>query len=495
MDEGYLLSNLICFYNRHFDRKHFTPSKLFPNTLTDKGTNFTNGFTKIVILKNALLFNQKKQTSFFRQRIDKDSSFCFTIFKIMKSDLLPILEYMEREKGICRSDMIASIIDAVQTAAQKSTECQQGIRVEIHPQTGKLLAWAQWKVVDSVTDPQKEIPITIARKTAPYITLGEIFEQPIQPSCLGRIAAQTASQLLNQKVNRFTKQHIYEQFRDRIGTILSGIVRFQERGNITIDFGQAEGTLFRNEAIWCEHFNPGDRIHCLLQGIKETPHGSELMLTRAHPDFVKAMMMCEISELAEGLIEIKTIVRDPGFRTKMCVDTHDARIDPVGACIGSHGSRIKGVLKNLGQEKIDVIRYSDDIRTLVLRVVQPAIPQSLHIDEVNRIIQFSLEEKDFAVFVGKSGRNLKLASRLLGYEIHVQHLQTVGLNFEDKKAQAIQTLMQTLGIAESLAAHLVEKGITDRETLAEASEEDLIAAGISAEEAQKVLAVAKNIHG
>ena len=275
------------------------------------------------------------------------------------------------------------------------------------------------------------------------------------------------------------------------GGILSGIVRFQERGNITIDFGKAEGTLFRNEAIWSEHFNPGDRITCLLQGIKETPRGPELMLTRSHPDFIKAMMMCEIAELAEGLIEIKAIARDPGFRTKICVDTRDSRIDPVGACIGSHGSRIKGVLKDLGQEKIDVVRYSDDIRTLVLEVVRPAVPQSLHIDEANRTVTFSLEEKDFAIFVGKSGRNLRLASRLIGYEIQVEHLQRVGLNFEDRKARAVQVLLQLLNVSEAVAGRLVEMGITDLEMLAEVSEDDLIAAGFEPEEARSLLSATK----
>ena len=409
----------------------------------------------------------------------------------MKSDLLPILEYMEHEKGICRADMIALIAESVSNAAKKSADCRQTVRVEINPKTGELKAWAAFRVVDSVTDPDGEIHVTKAKQQNPDIGLGEIFEQPIDPTFLGRIAAQTARQLIVQNIRRFEKQHIYEQFRNRIGGILSGIVRFQERGNITIDFGKAEGTLFRNEAIWSEHFNPGDRITCLLQGIKETPRGPELMLTRSHPDFIKAMMMCEIAELAEGLIEIKAIARDPGFRTKICVDTRDSRIDPVGACIGSHGSRIKGVLKDLGQEKIDVVRYSDDIRTLVLEVVRPAVPQSLHIDEANRTVTFSLEEKDFAIFVGKSGRNLRLASRLIGYEIQVEHLQRVGLNFEDRKARAVQVLLQLLNVSEAVAGRLVEMGITDLEMLAEVSEDDLIAAGFEPEEARSLLSATK----
>ena len=209
----------------------------------------------------------------------------------MRSDLLPVLEYMEHEKGIARADMIALIAEAVSSAAKKSADCRQTVRVEIDPKTGELKAWAQFKVVDSVTDPDDEIHITKARQQNPEIALGDIFEQPIDPSVLGRIAAKTAQQLIMQQVRFHEKQHIYEQFRNRIGSILSGVVRFQERGNITIDFGKAEGTLFRNEAIWSEHFNPGDRITCLLQGIKETPRGPELMLTRAHPDFIKAMMI------------------------------------------------------------------------------------------------------------------------------------------------------------------------------------------------------------
>ena len=169
-----------------------------------------------------------------------------------------------------------------------------------------------------------------------------------------------------------------------------------------IDFGKAEGTLYRREAIWSDDYRPGDRICCLLQGIKTTPRGPELVLTRSHVDFVRRLLECEVVELTEGTVVIKSIVRDPGFRTKICVDTIDSKVDPVGACVGSRGSRIKNVLKELGQEKIDIMRYSSDLTTLLKEVVRPAVPQLIAIDEANHVIRFELEEKDFAVFVGKS---------------------------------------------------------------------------------------------
>lgn len=410
----------------------------------------------------------------------------------MKSELLSVLEYMEKEKGIRREDMIASIENAVSSAAKKSLHSGQDVRVEINSRTGTLKAWAQLKVVDSVSDTANEIHVAKARQINPDIQLGSIFEQEIDPSIFGRIAAQTARQMIMQQIRRFEKEHIYEQFKDRVGTIISGIVRYQERGNLTIDFGQAEGVLLHNDSIWSDDYTPGERICCLLQGIKTTPQGPALMLTRSHVDFVKKLMECEIVELAEGTIFIKAIVRDPGYRTKVCVDTKDHKIDPVGACVGSRGSRIKNVLKELGQEKIDIIRYSDDFTTLVREAVRPSVPQNLSLDEVHHVIRFDLEEKDFAIFVGKSGRNLKLTSRLLGWELEVKRLQRVELGFEDKKVRAMQILCQIPAITSALAAQLVEMGITSLEAFEGVTEEDLIAANMEKEISHTIIQAVAN---
>ena len=397
------------------------------------------------------------------------------------------MEYMEKEKGISRQNMIDSIATAVSSAAKKSLHSGQDVRVEIDPRTGAMKAWAQLRVVDSVSDPKYEIHVTKAKQTYPNIAIGEIFEQEIDPSVFGRIAAQTARQMIMQQIRRFEKEHIYEQFQDRVGTIITGIVRYQERGDLIIDFGKAEGTLYRRDSIWSDDYTPGERICCLLQEIKATPRGPELVLTRSHVDFVRRLLECEVVELAEGTVFIKSIVRDPGYRTKICVDTKDSKIDPVGACVGTRGSRIKNVLKELGQEKIDVIRYSSDLQTLLKEAVRPAVPQNIVVDEARKVLRFDLEEKDFAVFVGKKGQNLRLTSRLLGWELEVKRLERVELGFEDKKVHAMQVLSQLQSVTAVIAARLVEMGITSIEAFEGVTEEDLVDAGVSKDEAKAIL--------
>ena len=405
----------------------------------------------------------------------------------MRSELLSVLEYMEKEKGISRQNMIDSIATAVSSAAKKSLHSGQDVRVEIDPRTGTMKAWAQLKVVDSVSDPKGEIHIAKAKQTCPNITVGEIFEQEIDPSVFGRIAAQTARQMIMQQIRRFEKEHIYEQFQDRVGTIITGIVRYQERGDLIIDFGKAEGTLYRRDSIWSDDYTPGERICCLLQEIKATPRGPELVLTRSHVDFVRRLLECEVVELAEGTVFIKSIVRDPGYRTKICVDTKDSKIDPVGACVGTRGSRIKNVLKELGQEKIDVIRYSSDLQTLLKEAVRPSVPQNIVVDEAHKTLRFDLEEKDFAVFVGKKGQNLRLTSRLLGWELEVKRLERVELGFEDKKVHAMQVLSQLQSVTAVIAARLVEMGITSIEAFEGVTEGDLVDAGVPEESAKAIL--------
>jgi N utilization substance protein A len=298
--------------------------------------------------------------------------------------------------------------------------------------------------------------------------------------------------LIQQSIRRFEKEHLSAQFYPLIGTIISGIVRYQERGNTVIDFGKVEGTLYRSRSVWSDKFAPNDSIACLLQNIEETSRGPELVLTRLGVDFVKQLMAREIPEIKEGIIHIQSIVRAPGYRTKLVVSTDHKNVDPVGSCIGKHGSRIKGVLKDLGMEKIDVLRFCEDFEASVMEVVRPTVPKSLVIDRDDAgkpcAVHFALEEKDFAIFVGKNGLNLKLASELLGCPIHVERLQPVVLSFEDKKVQAMQHLMQWItSVPDATVARLVTMGITDLEAFHGVSENDLIEAGIDPEEAHAIL--------
>jgi N utilization substance protein A len=412
----------------------------------------------------------------------------------MSNELLSVLEYMEKEKGISRKDMIESISMAISSAAKKGLNAGQDVRVEIDPKTGSLRAWTLLKVVDFVTNPSQEIHIVKAKQTNPQVALGDIFEQGIDPSLLGRIAAQTARQLIMQRIRRFEKEHVYEQFQDRIGTIITGIVRQQEKGDLYVDFGKAEDILRRQDAIWSDNYGPGERICCLLLDIKTTAHGPELVLSRSHVDFVKCLLSCEVAELTEGIVFIRSIVRDPGYRTKICVDTRDPKVDPVGACVGTRGSRIKNVLKELGQEKVDIIRYSDDIAVLVREAVRPAIPQNLTLDHENHTIHFEVDEKDFASVVGRKGQNARLTSRLLGWKLEVNRiLQHSELGFEEKRTRAMQVLNQLPSVTNQIASTLVTIGITSLEAFEGVTETDLIEVGIGETESKAIIQEVKQL--
>ncbi len=413
----------------------------------------------------------------------------------MSNELLSVLEYMEKEKGIRREDMIESISAAVCNAAHKGLNAGQNVKVQIDPKTGTLKAWLLLKVVDSVSDPAQEIHLEKAKKYNPIVTLGDTIEQDIDPSFLGRIAAQTARQLIMQKIRRFEKEHIYEQFQDRIGSIISGVVRRQEKGDLTIDFGKAEGVLRRKDAIWSDDYEPGERIRCLLLEIKSGSYGPELILSRSHVNFVKQLLELEITEIVDGTVFIRSIVRDPGYRTKVCVDTKDPKVDPVGACVGTRGSRVKNILKELGQEKIDIIRFVSDPKELLREAIKPAVPQNISVNEAERCLYFELAEKDFAAVVGRKGQNARLTSRLIGWKLEINRSQRPEFGFEERKLRAIQGLNQIPSITDEIAQILVSMGITGLEAFEGVTEGDLIDAGIVEVSARKIITEVKDLLG
>ena len=413
----------------------------------------------------------------------------------MSNELLSVLEYMEKEKGIRREDMIESISSAVCNAAKKGLHCEHDVRVNIDPKTGALQAWALLKVVDSLSDPTVEIHITKARQTNPNINVGEFIEQPIDPAYLGRIAAQTARQLIMQRIRKFEKEHIYEQFNGRVGTIITGTVRRQEDGDLIIDFGKAEGVLRRRDSIWSDDYAAGERIRCLLLEIKSTQHGPELVLSRSHVDFIRRLLECEVAEILEGIVRIKAIVRDPGHRTKVCVESADAKVDPVGACVGTRGSRIKSVLKEIGKEKIDIVKFSHDPKELLKEAIKPAIPQNIAINEAENLIYFEVNHNDFAAVFGRRGQNAKLTSRLIGWRLDVNraHNSMGDFGFQERKMRAVQGLYKVPSISEDIANLLVSVGINSLDAFEGVTEADLEDAGIPSDTAKAIIIDVKKL--
>ncbi len=335
------------------------------------------------------------------------------------SEILAILEYMEKEKQISRQDMIESISAAIKNAAAKSMHAGYDLKIEINPKSGALKSWALLTVTDSVADPATQIHIDKAKILKPDAQIGDVIEREIDLSNLGRIAAKNVYQSIIQKVRQFEKERIFDDYKDVVGDIVSGTVRRREKGAFVVDLGKAEAIMPKRECVIGEDYAPGERIRCLLLEIDNSPRGPEIILSRASYKFVRRLFDLEVSEIADGSVRIDAMAREPGYRTKIAVSSDDPRIDPVGACVGAGGSRVKSIVRELNGEKIDVIKYSPDPKTLLEECIKPAVAKNVKIDNYNKVISFEVSEDDLSVVIGKRGSNAKLTSRLLGWKLDI----------------------------------------------------------------------------
>jgi N utilization substance protein A len=402
----------------------------------------------------------------------------------MSSEILSVLEYMEKEKGIVRADMIAAIVNAIKAAALKGVNSGQELKIEINPKNGQLKAWSLLKVVDSVSNPRTEIHVEKAQAIKPGAVLGELLEREIDPATLGRIAAQTARQAVMQRLRQFEKDRIYDDFKDMVGNLVTGTVRRKERNDIFIDLGKAEAVLPGKEQVPGEEYQPGDRIRCMLLEIENTPRGPELILSRASPRFVRRLFEVEVTEIADGTVKVETFAREPGYRTKMTVTSRDPKVDPVGACVGARGARVKTIVRELNGEKIDIINYFADPKQMVIEALKPAVPRELVFDEKNRRILVKVVADDLAVAIGKGGKNVRLTSRLLGWRLEVEEFRT---QVADPRAAGIAALVSAFGFASETAGRLFAIGVNSPAAFEGVSADDLVQAGFAAEEAEQII--------
>lgn len=411
----------------------------------------------------------------------------------MSSEILSVLEYMEKEKGINREDMIAAISSAIKNAAQRGANAGQELKVEINPRSGALQAWAVLEVVDSVSDPACEIHIEKARAEKPDVQLGDYLEREMDPAVLGRIAAQTARQAIMQQVRQFEKERIYDDYKDVVGDILSGTVRRRERGDLIVDLGKAEALLPGRERIPGEDYAPGERIRCLLKAIENTPRGPELILSRASIRFVRRLFELEVTEIADGTVRVEGMAREPGYRTKVCVSSSDPKVDPVGACVGARGARVKSIVRELGGEKIDIIKYFADPQEMLMEAVKPAVPKNIRVDETNRRIYFEVSEDQLSIAIGRRGQNAKLTSKLLGWRLDIAKDKPAESGFEQRVARATEGMGAVPGLSDEDAQALVAMGIVSPEAFEGASKEDLMeGAGFSEEKATEIIEIFAN---
>lgn len=405
----------------------------------------------------------------------------------MSQEILSVLEYMEKEKGIPRDEMISAISNAIRGAAARGVNAGQELRIEINPRNGQLKAWALLEVVDSVSDPRTQIHIEKARQLSADAEIGLFIEREVAPEDLGRIAAQAARQTIMQRLRQFEKDRIYDDYKDNVGDIVTGVVRRRERDDLIVDLGKAEATLPRRERVPGEDYSPGERMRCLLLNIEPSNRGPELILSRATVRFVRRLFELEVAEIQDGTVVIEAIAREPGYRTKIAVSSKDPKVDPVGACVGARGARVKSIVRELGGEKIDIVKYSSDPLELLHEAIKPAEPLNISVDEAGHRIYFEVSEDNLSIAIGRRGQNARLTSRLLGWKLDIAKQQQVKVGFDDKMREAIKGWEGVVGISDELAAFLVQHGLVSPEAFEGVEAKDLEKLGFTEQDAEQVV--------
>ncbi|MBT3539670.1 MAG: transcription termination/antitermination protein NusA [Opitutae bacterium] len=404
----------------------------------------------------------------------------------MSSEILAVLEYMEKEKGISREDMIATIESAIKTAAERGVNSSGDVRVDISAKTGAMKAWSRLEVVESVSDTFCEIHLDKARLYAESPQVGDFVERELDPSYLGRIAAKTAEQAIKQRLRQFEKEHIYDEFRDQVGNLVTGIVRRKDRGDLVVEVGKAEALLPWRERVPGEDWVPGERIRCLLNKLEQHGRGPELILSRSSLNFVRKLFDMEVAEIADGTVTLAAMAREPGYRTKVCVRSTDPKVDPVGACVGARGARVKSIVREMNGEKVDIVRWFEDPIEQLAEALKPAIPQNVTLDREKRRMYFEVVEDDLSVAIGRKGINARLTSRLLGWKLDIGKVVVKQVGFDERKSKAADALT-SVGIEFEVADRLVAFGLVSPEAFEGVTAEDLVGLGFEQETANTIL--------
>lgn len=416
----------------------------------------------------------------------------------MNKDLIAIFEYLEREKGIKRDIVIGAIEESLRAAARKSITGASNVTVAIHPKTGNIDVYCEKEIVDEVEVPAQEILLEDARQIDPDCQLGQFIDVIATPKDFGRIAAQKARQIITQKLRGAERDVIYEEYRHRINELISGTVkRFVRGANLIVDLGKVEAIMPMKYYPKTEKYHIGEKVLALLCEVNDTENGgAEVVLSRNHPEFVKQLMIQEVPEISDGTVVIDKIVREPGYRTKLTVRSTDPKVDPVGACVGMRGNRVKNVVRELHNEKIDIIPYSQDPVELLQNALSPIEIRKISVEEEDGVISIVIEDDDFAAVIGKKGMNARLNSQLIGYDLEVQRMgdynRAMSLQRSELAASDDPTLDEPLkaieGVHKMIFEHLVAEGFdTPRRLLTTSPEKLATVPGISLDMAHKIL--------
>ncbi len=417
----------------------------------------------------------------------------------MTNDIVALIEYYEKEKGIDRDKVVAALEFAFISAYRKmvpGAEAIETMRADVNTRKGETTIYAALTVVpdEEHTDKFNQVPLTLARKKNPDAQPGDIQEFNVTPKDFGRIAVQTAKQTMMQRLRQAEKEMIYEEFKDRAGDIVSGTVRRFERNDVMIDLGKFEGIMPNRERVQGEDYNIGDRIRAYVLAVENEGRGPEIILSRSHPNFVRRLFEAEVNEISDRTVEIRGIAREAGFRTKVAVWSNDPKVDPVGACVGMRGARVKNIVRELNNEKVDIIRWSEDPSEFVREALKPAELRSITIDEENRVVHVTVDEADLSKAIGRKGQNARLSSRLMGWDVQVRRDETKEEQFKEKIGGAAHTLGEQLGISDELAEKLTVAGGFTPDLVVDMPADYIAAAlEISEEEAEAILDRARGL--
>ena len=392
----------------------------------------------------------------------------------MNGELIVAVEYFQREKGIDREILFQAVEQALLQASKKSVGPAHDLRIEIDRKTGQIRALAKQLVVENVVNKLDEIALADARRINANIQLGESVEIEVTPQNFGRIAAQTAKQAMLQRIRQVEKNMVFEEFKGRASDIISGTVRRFERSDVIVDLGRIEAVMPSRERVPTEEYQPGDRIRAFILSVNNATHGPEIVLSRSHPDFVRKLFELEVSEIADRTVEIKAIAREAGYRTKIAVVSHDEKVDPVGACVGMRGMRVKNIVRELSGEKIDIIRWDPNVRAFVANALAPAKLKNLILDESKKSVKIIVDPEQLSLAIGKKGQNARLTSKLTGWNIDIEKEETAELSFEEKVARAVKQMAAIPGVDPEVAQLLVKNGFHSLEGLLAVELNDLI---------------------
>ncbi len=381
-------------------------------------------------------------------------------------ELLQIADAVAREKSIDKQIVIAAMADAIQKAARSRYGQETNIRADINPQTGEMKLQRLMEVVDNVEEPAREISVKDARTRNPDAQPGDFLAEQLPPMDFGRIAAQSAKQVIVQKVREAERDRQYDEYKDRIGEIVNGTVKRVEYGNVIVDLGRGEAIIRRDELIPREIFKYGDRVRAYVYDVRREQRGPQIFLSRTHPQFMAKLFTMEVPEIYDGIIEIRSVARDPGSRAKIAVISHDSSIDPVGACVGMRGSRVQAVVGELQGEKIDIIPWNENAASFIVNALQPAEVAKVVLDEDAERIEVVVPDDQLSLAIGRRGQNVRLASQLTGWDIDILTEEEESSRRQKEFTERSALFMEALNVDEMVGQVLASEGFTSVEEVA-----------------------------